>query len=264
LESKTGVTHAAQSPGRRGPPLGTRRDLRRRLLVHHLPLALSSALVLVALVGVWPGHGGAFAVGRLASPTGDVALVLLAVTLLIGPANLVLGRRNPVNSYLRRDVGTWTAIWSLIHVVVSFQGHGGGAFGFVDYFVVDGTPLTTSFGWGNWTGLAATVIVVLLLVLSTDRCLRELKAQVWKDLQRLNYTLFVLVVVHALFYGSLRRMTSPYTLLLIVTVIGVFVGQAVGIWLWRARSATGGTHPRSAAHSAASRRVAGVEPLRRS
>jgi DMSO/TMAO reductase YedYZ heme-binding membrane subunit len=79
------------------------------------------------------------------------------------------------------------------------------------------------------------VIVVGLLVISTDRYVRELKATSWKNLQRLNYTLFALVVVHAIFYGALRRITSPFTLLLIVTVIAVFAGQAVGIWLWRRR-----------------------------
>jgi DMSO/TMAO reductase YedYZ heme-binding membrane subunit len=108
-------------------------------------------------------------------------------------------------------------------------------FGFVDYFVADGRPLTDSFGLGNWTGLAATVIVVGLLVTSTERSLRDLRAARWKDLQRLNYALFPLVVVHAVFYGALRRMTSPFTVLLVLTVIAVVLGQAVGIWLWRRR-----------------------------
>jgi DMSO/TMAO reductase YedYZ heme-binding membrane subunit len=121
-------------------------------------------------------------------------------------------------------------------VVVGFQGHIGGAFGFVDYFVADGRPLTSSYGMGNWTGLGATVIVVLLLVLSSNRYLGELKARRWKDLQRLNYALFGLVVLHAVYYGALRRMTSPFTLLLVVTVVAVLVGQAVGIWLWRRRN----------------------------
>jgi DMSO/TMAO reductase YedYZ heme-binding membrane subunit len=67
--------------------------------------------------------------------------------------------------------------------------------------------------------------------------MRELKAKRWKDLQRLNYTLFALVVVHAVFYGALSQMTSPFTLILVVTVIVVLLGQAVGIWLWRRRHA---------------------------
>lgn len=209
----------------------------RRLLVHHGPLVVASSAALFLFTQLRPSHGG-LSVRSLILPSGYVGLVLLAVSLLLGPANLVLRRRNPVNSYLRRDVGTWTAVWSIFHVIVGFQGRGrSGAFGFIDYFVADGRPLVDSFGLGNWTGLAATVILVLLLVLSTDRCLRELKASVWKDVQRLNYTLFVLVVAHALLYGALRRMTSPYTLLLFATVAAVGVGQAVGIWLWRRRAA---------------------------
>jgi methionine sulfoxide reductase heme-binding subunit len=227
---------ATQSPTRVGGTLGTGRDVRRRILLHHVPLALASAGALVVLIGLAPAHGS-FSIQRVASPTGDVALVFLAVTLLIGPANLLLRRRNPVNSYLRRDVGTWTAIWSVVHVVVGFQGHGGGAFGFAHYFVADGRPLTNSFGMGNWTGLAATVIVVLLLVLSNDRYLRELKSRRWKGLQRLNYTLFGLVVLHAVYYGALSRMTSTFTRLLIVSVIAVLAGQAVGVWLWRRTNA---------------------------
>lgn len=235
-------------------PLGSGRHLGRRLLVHHVPLAVVSSAALVMFIQLWPSHGG-FSVRGLIVPTGYVGLVLLAVSLLLGPANLVLRRRNPVNSYLRRDAGTWTAIWSIFHVIVGFQGRGGGgAFGFVDYFVADGRPLVDSFGLGNWTGLAATVILVLLLVLSTDRYLRELKASVWKDLQRLNYTLFVLVVAHALFYGALRRITSPYTLVLLATVAAVGVGQAVGIWLWRRRAA------RREAGNKRSHRSGGTDP----
>src|SRR5439155_1013410 len=61
---------------------------------------------------------------RFTTATGYVALGLLALTLLIGPANLLLRKRNPVSSYLRRDVGMWTVIISVVHVVVGFQVHG--------------------------------------------------------------------------------------------------------------------------------------------
>jgi sulfoxide reductase heme-binding subunit YedZ len=230
------LARPAPRANRHGRTLGAGRDLRRRVLLHHTPIALASTAGLWLLISLVPTRGRGFSISRLASPTGDVALVLLGLTLLIGPANLLLGRRNPPNNYLRRDLGTWTAIYSIIHVIVGFQGHGGGAFGFVRYFVADGRLLTDSFGLGNWTGLAATVIVAGLLVLSTDRHVRELKAPAWKSLQRLNYTLFVLVVVHAIFYGALRQITRPFTLVLLVTVAVVFAGQSVGIWLWRRRN----------------------------
>ncbi|MEX2542252.1 MAG: ferric reductase-like transmembrane domain-containing protein [Trueperaceae bacterium] len=169
--------------------------------------------------------------------TGYVALGLLGLTLLIGPANLLLRRRNPVSSYLRRDVGTWTAVASVVHVIFGFQVHGNLTINSVlsYFFIRDGSPRLESFGLGNWTGLAATAIVVGLLAFSSDFALRKLKAPTWKNLQRLNYALFVLVIAHAFFYGALLRLESPYTLLLLLSVVAVFVGQAAGVWLWRRR-----------------------------
>ncbi len=234
---------AVGSSNRLGAALGTGRDWRRRLLLHHLPIALASAVALVVFMGLSPFthrsiFSGAFSMSLLAVASGYVAVGLLGLTLLIGPANLLLRRRNPVSSYLRRDLGTWTAIFSVVHVVVGFRVRGGsGTFRFLDFFVADGRPLTTSFGLGNWTGLGALVIVVGLLAISTNRSVRELKAERWKGLQRLNYTLFALVVLHAVFYGALLRMTSPFTFVLVFTVAGVLVGQGVGIWMWRRRRA---------------------------
>jgi len=167
--------------------------------------------------------------------TGYVALGFLGLTLLIGPVNLLLRRRNPVSGYLRRDVGTWTAIFSVVHVIYGLQVHDRLS-DFLNYFVApDGSPLTNSFGLGNWTGLAALVIVAGLLALSSDAALRKLKAKNWKRLQRVNYALFALVIAHAFFYGALVRRDSPYTLLLLLSVIAVFVGQAVGVWRYRQR-----------------------------
>jgi sulfoxide reductase heme-binding subunit YedZ len=174
---------------------------------------------------------------RFTVATGYVATGLLALTLLIGPANLMLRRRNPVSGYLRRDVGAWTAIFSIAHVVYGLQVHGPLS-DFLGYFVApDGSPWLNSFGLGNWTGLVATVIVVGLLALSSDFALRKLTARPWKRLQRLNYALFGLVIAHAVFYGALLRMTSPFTLLLVLSIIAVVAAQVVGIWLWRRRHA---------------------------
>jgi sulfoxide reductase heme-binding subunit YedZ len=228
----------AQSATRQAHPVngksGQTRDSRRRLLVHHVPLGLASAVVVVLFTGLSPLSSGRVSMSQFVAATGYVALALLGLTLLIGPLNLLLRRRNPVSSYLRRDAGTWTATTSIVHTVLGFQAHGsGGLFGFVDFFVANGRPLTNSFGLGNWTGLAALVIVVGLLAMSTDRSMRELKARRWKNLQRLNYALFALVVLHAFLYGALLRLSSPRTLVLIFTVMTVFVGQVVGIFLWR-------------------------------
>ncbi|MCZ7567640.1 MAG: ferric reductase-like transmembrane domain-containing protein [Ardenticatenaceae bacterium] len=264
---------------------GASGDWRRRLLLHHAPLAVVSAVVLFLFMslspfdpqaypqegmgpGVFPrvalvgegvqqrffmspqdlyqdakrsleseGRQRRFFMTRVTDATGYVATGLLALTLLIGPANLLLRRRTPVSSYFRRDVGTWTAIFSVVHVIFGWQLHGGGRISaMLNYFFApDGSPMLDNFGLANWSGLAALVIVVMLLALSTDGALRELKARTWKNLQRLNYTLFALVILHVFFYGALLRMTSPFTLLGVLTVIAVVVGQAVGGWLWRRR-----------------------------
>jgi sulfoxide reductase heme-binding subunit YedZ len=314
---------ATPSSNQRGSTLGTRRGWRRRLLLHHLPFALASAVVLVLFMslpvfdtnryrhvdiftatfpkprnadtamsgpmqhggaqpgqtqhgGAQPGqaqhggsqpgqtqHGGAqpgqaqhgsqtsgspmtmggnsflgLDVPRFTVGTGYVATGLLALTLLIGPVNLLLRRRNPVSTYLRRDAGTWTTIFCVVHVIYGLQVHGSDLLRSVPsfFFASDGSPLVNSFGLGNWTGLAATVIVVGLLALSSDVALRKLKAKPWKRIQRLNYAIFALVVVHAFFYGALLRTESSYTRLLLASVIAVFLGQVIGIWLWRHRN----------------------------
>lgn len=201
-------------------------------------------------------------IARFTTATGYVALGLLGFSLLIGPANLLFRRRTPVSSYLARDVGMWAAILSVVHVIAGFFVHGPpaplGERILHYFFAPDGSPLTNTFGWGNWTGLVATVIVVGLLAISSDFALRKLKARHWKNLQRLNYALFALVIAHAIFYGALLRVTSISTLLLGLIVIAVFIGQAVGVWLWRWRhtrrtakqrerqsaGATGGRHTR--------------------
>ena len=220
-------------------PPRTGGDWRRRLLRHHTPLALASAVALVLFMSLplfaLGGNRGTF-IRQSTFATGYVALALLALTLLIGPANLLLRRRTPISTYLRRDIGTWTTIFSVVHVVLGFDVHGTGRLSdSLRYFVVDGRPLLNSFGLANWTGLAALVIAVALLAMSTDGALRQLKARTWKDLQRLNYTLFALVILHAIFYGALLQVTSPFTLFGLLTVIAVVTAQAAGIWLWRRR-----------------------------
>jgi sulfoxide reductase heme-binding subunit YedZ len=175
--------------------------------------------------------------------TGYIALGLIALTLLVGPINLLLGRRVPVSNYLSRDVGTWAVIFSVIHTaaiggLASVNDGGGLIASFTHFFVArDGRVLTNSFGVGNWAGLVALVIAVGLLGISNDTALRALKAKPWKRIQRLNYALFGLVVAHAIFYGVLSRPMSASTVVLDISVVAVVVGQAIGIRLWRRRDA---------------------------
>jgi hypothetical protein len=102
---------------RLGRTLGTGRDWRRRLLVHHLPIAVASVVMLLTFTGLsvftdsfsHDGAGGSpFGLSfdpssrsftsQLTIATGYLATALLALTLLVGPANLLLRRRNPLSN----------------------------------------------------------------------------------------------------------------------------------------------------------------------
>lgn len=187
-------------------------------------------------------HGGNLSsvlrMRRLATASGYLATGLLAITLLIGPVNLLRRRRTPLSTDLRRDVGIATMAMSVAHVVFGFLvRHGDGQI--LGYFFAAGDRsrvLTTSFGIANWLGLLAAVVVVGLAVISNDLALRKLRARRWKQLQRLTYVLFALVVAHSIFYGALWRKTSPYTWILALATALVLVGQGIGIRLWRRRT----------------------------
>jgi len=237
-----------------GPTLGTGRSIHRRLLFHHLPIAMASAVLLLMFTGLSlftnsfshdSGSTGAFGFALdpsnrsfaswLTIATGYLATALLTVTLLVGPLNLLLRRANPLSNYLRRDLGAWVVIFGALHVVLAFREAYRGVFSFVGFFVADGAPLTDSFGLGNWTGLAALVIAACLLATSTTRAVRELRPARWKSMQRLNYTVFGLLLLHATSYGALQRTSSPFTILLFCIAATVMLGQLMGIWLWRRR-----------------------------
>ena len=84
--------------------------------------------------------------------TAYIGLLLLAVTLLIGPLNLIRKKNNPISGYLRRDIGIWAGIISILHVVFGLQRH------FTDkmwlYFVRETehgyVPIINVFGLALW------------------------------------------------------------------------------------------------------------------
>ena len=208
----------------------------QRLLLHHLPLGLVTAAGLLGLraflattaddeLFIW------------SMATGYVGLALLCATLVAGPLNVVAGRRNPVSTDLRRDIGIWAGIFGLAHVVVGIQVHFRGRWWM--YFVreVEGTMdlalRADLFGFANYTGMGATIIMVLLLALSNDLSLRRLKARRWKSLQRWNYGLMLLVVVHGAMYQIIEKRQPEFIALLTFFAVATVAAQALGFRLRR-------------------------------
>lgn len=178
----------------------------RRLLRHHLSIGLLSALA--AGLVLWLLRHAEDVVWRWSMATGYVGLALLATTLVPGALASLRGRRYPVSTDLRRDIGIWAALVSITHFLVGWQVH-------MKYrwqYFLDlpagsriAWPRLDLFGIANWTGLAAVLVAALLLALSNDRALRLLGSTRWKRLQAWNTLLFALVLVHGALYMVLEE-----------------------------------------------------------
>lgn len=210
-----------------------------RLMAHHLILLIAAALAVCVLYASRPSRDAIF---KASFSTAYPALLLLVVTLWIGPWNLLRGRRTPVSSDLRRDIAIWAAILGIVHSAIGLFVHLRGRPWL--YFIYPRSqhhnfPLRHDlFGFANDTGLIATLILVLLFVTSNDYALRALGTPRWKQLQRWNYLLFLLVFLHAAAYQTIEKQHFPF-----VATVAAFAGitlllQALGFQRRRAHANT--------------------------
>jgi methionine sulfoxide reductase heme-binding subunit len=203
--------------------------VKRRLIRHHFVLFVLSLAAIAICYGVVRSDNTMF---RLSIATAYTGLLLLSATLLVGPLNLVRNRPNPVySSDMRRDIGIWGGIVSLVHVVVGLQVHLGSMLlyfvrevGSEKHLALRGDP----FGMANYTGAAATFVIALLLALSNDWSLRRIGAKQWKSLQRWNYGAFALTVVHGVIYQVIEKRALPYPIIFALMVLTVIAVQLIG------------------------------------
>lgn len=202
---------------------------RKRILLHHLPLLLIS----VFSVGLfYRAVELKDVIHRLSMATAYPGIVLLAATLVIGPLAKMFYHSNPISTDFRRDLGFWAAIVSLVHVVFGLQVHMRGRmwtlflrenldFPFIRFDL---------FGAANYTGLIATLVLVMLLAASNDWSLQFLGWEKWKRLQRWNYVLFPIVFLHGVLYQVIEKRVPPFiyifagigAIIVIVRVAGSF------------------------------------------
>lgn len=176
---------------------------------------------------------------------GYLSLILIVVSLLIGPYKLLFQRRNPVNLDLRRDVGIWAGINGVVHVLAVFQARIGG-----DIIFLFLRPKAQGIGYdllispqgiSNNIGFVATFILVLLLVLSNDISLKYFKGKRWKLLQRFNYGLVVLAFIHTVLYQRFGNRARIFVVITLTLAVAVLVVQAIGFYLYN-RNATRNAH----------------------
>jgi sulfoxide reductase heme-binding subunit YedZ len=213
--------------------------LNQRLLKHHLPLAL---LTLAAGVPLYLTRSYPDVIARLSFASAYPALVLLSATLLIGPFKLLSGERPAVSLDLRRDIGIWAGIVGLFHTGMGQCVHLRGRPWL--YYVYDAArekhliPIRHDlFGFSNYTGLAAALILLALLATSNDASLKKLGTPGWKQLQRWNYYCFGLTALHTFGYQKgVSNENWPY-----VATALLAVGITVALqWMgWQRRRGMG-------------------------
>lgn len=197
---------------------------------HTILLAITCVLLLVFVVSV-PGDDRMY---LWSMATGYVSIILLAVTLLIGPINIYAKKHNPLSSDLRRDAGIWCGLVGLAHIVIGIQVHMGNIWLYF-FKAIEGEDRFVFrqdiFGSANYVGLFAGLILLVLLVLSNDVSLEWLKAKHWKNLQRLNYMLFLLIVIHGILYQIIEKRTATIVLIFVIIMLIPLVGQSTGFFI---------------------------------
>jgi methionine sulfoxide reductase heme-binding subunit len=168
-------------------------------------------------------------ISHLSTATAYPALFLTTAAVLLGPWNVLRRRANPVSFDLRRDLGIWAGIMALLHTGVGVNVHLRGRPWL--YFVEQHHRLRQDlFGFGNYTGLIATLIFLLLLALSNDLSLRRLGTQKWKSLQRWTYLAVALTILHAVVYQHIEKRQLTYEALLWAITGTVAAFQIMGWW----------------------------------
>lgn len=208
-------------------------DFGRQRTLTHLTLAGVTLIGLYLTKQCFPRGEAAyiFTIG-----CGYVCLLLLCVTLVIGPLNLIRRRLNSVNIDLRRDIGIWAGINGCLHVTFALIEHNRGSI-LNFFFRLDGRPLADLSRLSNWIGLLATIILIALLLTSNSLMLRKLKGARWKKLQRLNYVLTTLVFLHTFAYQTINGREKPFVDATAIALVFVLLIQLIGVNVYQQRRA---------------------------
>lgn len=165
----------------------------------------------------------------------DASLVLLVVTLAIGPLARLW---RPATHWLawRRELGVWSIIAALGHVLIIMQGwvewDPSRLFYSVNAFKRD-WALDQGFALGNLLGIVAVGYGLVQMITSNDASVRLLGGSSWKLVQQGAYLLYALVALHTgyfLFWQfvSFHRPVPPPNWLqgpFLATVVLLFVLQ---------------------------------------
>lgn len=135
---------------------------------------------------------------------GDASLILLLVTLMIGPT----ARHWAVFAGLiswRRELGIWFGVTALAHTMLILAGWV--RWDLQRFFGYEFIPrldryarLEPGFGLANLVGLVAVFWTIALMATSSNRAITVLGGQAWKWLQYGAYVIFYLAMLHTAYF----------------------------------------------------------------
>lgn len=203
----------------------------------HCTLLIFSALTSVTIYYL---SGAEQTASGISIATAYASLIIFLAAMLIGPINILLSRPNPLSSYLRRDLGIWSAILALIHTIVGLQVHLSGQFWLYFLYPDDQAHIVPVrydlFGLSNHLGLICSILMLLLLLLSNNYSIRKLGHKKWKRWQRSTYLLAFALPLHGYIYQFLENRIGPFTIILsVIFALGIII-QVASITKYRKTS----------------------------
>ena len=208
--------------------------IRERIIKHYLILCVITMAAGIIFYYVSPGKP---VIALITDITGYAALFILAFSLVIGPYNFWIKRKNPVSTYFRRDIGIFGGVLAVIHTGTGLFVHMAGR-PWLYFMKQAGESLKIRldrFGFANDSGLLATLIIILLITISNDFFLQKLKASRWKNIQRFSYFMFIFTLIHAVLYRVGAQNHWPLIIMYLSIFIIVLLIQFSGVYykIWK-------------------------------
>lgn len=170
---------------------------RAKLVPRHL---VAGAVGAAAFTAFWMSRPNWSPEMRLWKAFGDAALILLLITLTIGPVcrfSRSYARLLP----WRRETGIWFGILALVHTLLVMNGWA--RWSVARFFGYEMIPeldrvvrMEPGFGLANLMGLVAMFWTLVLVATSSDRATRGLGMSAWRWLHNAVQVIFYLVVIH--------------------------------------------------------------------
>jgi sulfoxide reductase heme-binding subunit YedZ len=201
-----------------------------RLKKHYLPLL---SLVILAVLIFYFKRGNRDAVTFITQATGYISLIVLTISLILGPVNLILRHKNPVSTYLRRDISIIGGAIAVIHSITGLFVHLRGKPWLYFFTKTDNgySIRLDNFRLANYTGLISVLIIILLIIISNDYFLKKLNPVRWKNIQRLSYLMFILTLIHCYFYRIGKENLNLFFWFYIPLFTIVLTFQIIGVRL---------------------------------